>query len=301
MPDTPKPSASATSVTRFQGKQIRRAWHNGRWFFSVVDVVGLLTESAEPRRYWSDMKRRIRDEGFRELYAKCVQLKLPSADGKSYVTDTADTETLLRIIQSIPSPKAEPVKQWLAKVGTERLAELENPALAVDRAREYYSQRGYPPDWIEKRLQGIVIRQELTEEWKERGAEEGREFAILTDILNRGTFGLKVEEHKAFKNLKRHHNLRDSMTTLELALIAFAEASATELHQARDSQGFPALQEDVCDAGEVAGAARRDLEARTGRRVVSSENYRTLISSNRDTQRQLPAADRPADSTSHEP
>ena len=209
---------------------------------------------------------------------------MPAADGKSYVTDAADVETLLRIVQTIPSPHAEPVKQWLAQVGPERLAEMEDPSLAVDRARQFYVAQGYGDDWIEKCLQGIVIRQELTDEWHDRGAQEGREFAILTDVLHRGTFGIKTEEHKAVKNLKRRDNLRDSMTTLELVLTSLAEATATELHQARDSQGFDELHDDVHHAGSIAGATRDQIEAQSGRSVVSSENleppWRVLHSCN---------------------
>jgi hypothetical protein len=264
------------SVALFEDQAIRRAWHEGRWFFSVVDVVGLLSASAEPRRYWSDLKRRVRDEGFREVYAKCVQLKLPSPDGKLRQTDTADAQTLLRIVQSIPSPAAEKVKQWLATVGTERLEEIEHPERAFERARHLYTRQGYSADWIEKRLQGMVARQELTEEWQARGASEERDFAPLTDVLTSGAFGIGEAEHKAVKGLARHDNLRDSMTTLELALTTLAEATARVLHQTHNSQGAGALREDVREAGNVAGAARRDIEQRTGQQVVSAENYQTL-------------------------
>jgi hypothetical protein len=263
-------------VALFEDQAIRRVWHDGRWFFSVVDVVGLLSASAEPRRYWSDLKRRVRDEGFREVYAKCVQLKLPSPDGKLRQTDAADAQTLLRIVQSIPSPAAEQVKQWLATIGTERLEEIENPARAVERARELYLRQGYSADWIEKRVQGMVARQELTGEWRARGAHEEGDFAQLSEALASGAFGVGEAEHKAVKRLARHDNLRDSMTTLELALTTLAEATATVLHQAHNSQGTGALREDVREAGNVAGAARRDIEQRTGQQVVSPENYQTL-------------------------
>jgi hypothetical protein len=263
-------------VALFHDKAIRRVWHAGQWFFSVVDVVGLLSESAEPRRYWSDLKRRVQDEGFRELYARCVQLKMPAPDGKLRATDAADAETLLRLVQSIPSPAAEPVKQWLARMGTERLEEMEAPERALERARQYYAVQGYSADWIERRLQGIAARQELTDEWRSRGASEGGDFAHLSTILTTGAFGIREEEHKARKGLDRRHNLRDSMTSLELALTTLAEATASAIHQAHDSQGLPALRQDVREAGNVAGAARRDIEARTGQQVVSSENYQTL-------------------------
>lgn len=257
-------------------QQVRRVWHEKRWFFSVVDVIGLLTDAPKPRLYWADMKRRIQDEGFRELLAFCQQLKMRSPDGKQRLTDAADTETTLRIIQSIPSPKAEPFKQWLARVGTERLEELEDPSRAADRMRQLYKQCGYTDEWIDKRLQGIVTRDGLTTEWHERGAEEGREFAILTDILQRGTFDLTTEQHKGLKSLKKRDNLRDSMTGLELALTMLSEASATVLHQVHDSHGFGELQSDAHEAGEVGGAARKDIEERTGQSAVSRENYKTL-------------------------
>jgi hypothetical protein len=259
-------------------------WHEGRWWFSIIDVVAALTDSAAPSKYWSAMKARITDEGFRELSTNCRQLKMEAADGKQRLADAADTETLLRIIQSIPSPKAEPFKAWLARVGTERLAELDNPELAADRMRQLYRARGYSDEWIGQRLQGILVRDELTQEWRERGAEEGREFAILTDILSRGTFEISTAAHKQIKKLKTRDNLRDSMTTLELAFTMLSEAASASLHQAHDSQGFVELQGDAREAGEVAGGARRDLEARTGQPVVSAENYKTLTARERQAQ-----------------
>jgi DNA-damage-inducible protein D len=201
---------------------------------------------------------------------------MEAADGKQRLTDCADAATMLRIVQSIPSPKAEPIKHWLATVGAERLEEMENPSPAIDRARQYYLAQGYSAEWIDARLQGIVARDDLTAEWRERGAEEGREFAILTDTLSRGTFDLTTAEHKAVKALKKRHNLRDSMTPLELALTTLAELTATAIHQAHDSQGFMQLQSDTREAGDVAGSARRDIEARTKQPVVSPENYKTL-------------------------
>lgn len=274
--DVQEPAAVALFDDETDDERIRRAWHEGRWFFSVIDVVGVLTDAPKPRMYWADMKRRIQAEGFRELLAKCQQLKMPSADGKNYSTDAADAETMLRIIQSIPSPKAEPIKQWLARVGTERLAEMDNPALAVERARMEYLQKGYSDEWIERRLQSIAIREQLTDEWRERGARQERQFARLTTILHEGTFDVNVAEHKQIKSLKPRDNLRDSMTTLELLLTGLAEETAKTLHQARDSHGVSALQHDAHEAGEVGGAARRDIEQRSGRPVVSPENYRTL-------------------------
>ena len=256
---------------------IRRVFHDGRWFFSVIDVVGLLTDARIPRNYWSDLKRKLaQDEGFTELHAKIVQLKMETSDGKQRLTDAADAETIFRIIQSIPSPKAEPFKQWLAKVGRERLDEIEHPELAADRLRQQYRALGYSDEWIDRRLQGIVIRDELTNEWRGRGAQEGREFAALTDTLQRGTFDLSTSEHRQVKHIGQRQNLRDSMTTMELLLTALSEETARELHQARDSQGYGELHRDAGEAGEVGGAARRDIEARTGRPVVSGENFKTL-------------------------
>lgn len=257
-------------------RQIRKGWHDGRWFLSVIDAVGLLTGAPKPRQYWFDMKRRIHDEGFIEVSAKCRQLKLRAPDGKERLTECADTETLLRIVQSIPSPKAEPFKQWLAKVGTERLEEIEAPERAADRMRQLYKQRGYTDEWIRARLQSIVTRDELTEEWRERGAHEGREFAVLTEILHTGTFDVSTEQHKGIKALKKRENLRDNMTPLELALTILSETTATALHQTHDSQGMGDLSDDARRAGRVGGTARRDVEAEIGRPVVSAENAKTL-------------------------
>lgn len=209
------------------------------------------------------------------------QLKMLAADGKQRLTDAADTETLLRIIQSVPSPKAEPFKQWLARVGTERLEEVENPELAADRMRQLYRARGYSDEWIDRHLQGIVVRDELTAEWRERGAQDGRQFALLTDILSRGTFEVTTAEHKQIKQLKARENLRDSMTTMELLLTALSEETAKTLHQVHESHGLPALQSDAREAGGIAGATRRDIEAHTGQPVVSGENYRTLTARQR--------------------
>jgi len=267
--------------------QIRHVWHEGRWFFSVIDVVGMLTDASKPRMYWADMKRRIETEGFLEVLAKCQQLKMLAPDGKQRLTDAVDAEAMLRIVQSIPSQKAEPLKQWLARVGTERLQEMENPALAVDRLQREYRRLGYDEDWIGQRLLNIVTRDELTDEWQQRGAEEGRQFAVLTDTLHRGTFDVGVRDHQAVKHIGRTQNLRDSMTRVELALSTLAEATAAELHQTRDSQGFEELRSDTQEAGEVGGAARRDIEARTGHPVVSAENYKTLRQG-RMAARQLP-------------
>ena len=273
---------------------IRRAWHDGRWFFSVIDIVGLLTDAPKPRQYWFDMKRRVQDEGFREVSAEIRQLKLEAPDGKQRLTDAADAETILRLVQSIPSPKAEPFKRWLARVGTERLQEMEDPALAADRLRTEYERMGYSAEWIRARLKNVVVRDDLTIEWQERGAAEGREFALLTDTLSKGTFDLTTAEHKAVKSLKPRHNLRDSMTTLELVLTSLAEATATAIHQAHDSQGFGELRRDAHEAGNIAGSARRDIEAATGNPVVSPTNYQQLRTE-RQGELQPPLFGAPAD------
>jgi hypothetical protein len=258
------------------GRVIRREWHDGRWFFSVIDVIAVLTESAAPQQYWRDTKRRMAGEGWDETQEKILPLKMRAPDGKQRLTDAASEETILRIVESIPSPKAEPFKRWLARVGHERLQEMENPELAADRMRAHYRRLGYSDDWIDRRLQGILVRDELTQEWHERGAQEGKEFAALTDTLQRGSFDLTTAEHKMVKHIGPRQNLRDSMTTLELALTILAEETAKELHQAHDSQGYDELHEDTKEAGEVGGATRRDIEARTGRPAVSGENYKTL-------------------------
>ena len=214
---------------------IRRVWHDDRWFYSVIDVVGVLSEAPIPRLYWADMKRTVQAEGFVQLLEKIQQLRMPAADGKLRLTDAADEETLLRIIQSIPSPRAEPFKQWLARVGRERLDEMRDPRLAADRLQRLYRQQGYPEDWIDLRMQTILDRDELTGEWRERGAKEGREFAILTDTIHSGTFDIKTTDHKKLKSIKPRQDLRDNMTRLELALINLAEVASTELHRKRDS------------------------------------------------------------------
>ncbi len=257
-------------------ERVRRVWHDGRWFFSVIDVVGLLTDSVQPRYYWATLKKRLREEGAAQLLTNCQQLKMGAPDGKQRLTDSADAETLLRIIQSIPSPKAEPFKQWLARVGAERLEDLRSQRVAADSLRLLYRKRGYTDEWIEQRLQGITVRDELTTEWRERGADERREFAILTGILHTGAFDVSLDEHRAVKGLKKRDNLRDNMTSLELALTMLTEATSTAIHQARDSQGLMELQRDAGEAGAIAGATRLQIEERTGQPVVSEDNARTL-------------------------
>ena len=261
--------APEMSVALFQEKTVRRVWHEERWFFSVIDVIAVLTESPRPRKYWNALKTKLIFEGYVEVSQNMGQLKMEAPDGKMRLTDAA---TLLRIIQSIPSPNAEPFKRWLAEVGAQRLEEIDNPELLAERQRALYEAKGYPKNWIEARMRGIAIRNELTAEWRERGAREGIEYAILTNEIARASFDVDIGEHKATKGL-RHENLRDHMTPLELVITMVGEATATAIHQARDTQGFTRLAGDARDAGDVAGRTRRDIEAQTGRPVVSAENY----------------------------
>lgn len=260
------------SLVVFQDKKIRRIWHNNEWYFSVVDVVEVLTESPTPRQYWG----KVKDREFIELQLSpiWVQLKLPAADGKFYETDCANTESLFRIIQSIPSKKAEPFKQWLAKVGYERVQEIEDPELAQARMKELYRQKGYSDDWIEKRVRGIAIRQELTDEWKGRGVEEGKEFAILTNEISKATFGKTVEEYKEFKKLNKQ-NLRDHMTDLELIFTMLGERVTTEITKNKDTQGFPECKTAARKGGTVAGRARIDAEKEIGAPITAKENFLT--------------------------
>ena len=257
----------------FQDRTIRRILHEGQWFFSIVDIIAVLTESSIPRRYWSDLKIRLKEEGF-ELYEKIVHLKLPSPDGKYYETDCANTETLLRIIQSVTSPKAEPFKLWLAKVGHERIQEIENPELAQNRVKGYYEMKGYPPAWIEKRLRGIAIRQELTDEWKNRGAENEKDFAILTTEISKATFGKTVGEYKQFKGLsKSNQNLRDHMTDWELILNMIGEKATTDISITKDAKGIPELVSTAKEGGDIAKHTRTELEQKIGKPIVSDKNY----------------------------
>lgn len=258
--------------------RIRFVSYQGELWYSVVDVIGLLTDAPKPRMYWADMKRTIQGEGFRELLENIQQLRMVATDGKMRVTDAANEQTLLRIIQSIPSPRAEPFKQWLAQVGHAYLEENRQRLSAdeADRRRQEYEALGYSDKWINARLQGIVIRDELTDEWRERGVQDGIEVAILTDTLSDGTFDITTGRHRKVKNIGPRHKPRDSYTRMETLLMGIAEETSIGLHQAHDSQGFDELQSDAREAGEVAGNTRREYEARTGRKVVSSENYKTL-------------------------
>ena len=267
--------AEMIRVAVFEGKNIRKIIHEGGWWFAVIDIVEVLTGSSIPKRYWSDLKRKLAKEGYSELYEKIVQLKFAAADGKFYATDCADTETMFRIIQSIPSPKVEPLKRWLAKVGKERIDEIENPELSMERMKTLYEKKGYPKEWIDKRMRGIAVRQDLTDEWQNRGAGTSVEYAILTNEIMQGAFDLKVEDYKQVKGLVRE-NLRDHMTDIELILTMLAEATTTKLHRDRDSKGFKPLKKDAQEGGAVAGSTRRDIEKRSGKPVVTGENFKVL-------------------------
>ncbi len=268
-----------TAIKIFEQKKVRSVWNEEKqcWYFSIVDVVGILSETENPRRYWSDLKRKLKSEGMNELYEIIVQLKIPSEDGKLRQTDCADTQGILRIIQSIPSPKAEPFKRWLAKVGYERLEEIENPELAAARMREIYRQKGYSESWIEKRMRGIAVRDELTEEWKQRGVKEQKEYAILTAEISKATFGMTPSEYKDFKSLTDpKDNLRDHMTDLELIFTMLGEASTTEIARNKDAEGFKENEKAAKEGGKIAGDARFALEKKTKVKVSTKENYKEI-------------------------
>ena len=268
----------------FQDKKIRRIWHNNEWYFSVVDVVDALEASTIPKRYWSDLKVKLSMEGF-EPYDKIVLLKLPAEDGKLRDTDCANTKNMFRIIQSIPSPKAEPFKQWLAQVGYERVQEIENPELAQKRMKEIYKAKGYSDDWVEKRVRGIAVRDELTDEWGKRGVQEEKEFAILTAEISKATFGITPSEYQKFKGLKKE-NLRDHMNDLELIFSMLGERATTEIARTRDARGFVENKDAAVKGGNIAGEARKKLEDETRRNVINSENY--LDSPEKEKRKRLP-------------
>lgn len=260
----------------FQEKEIRRIWHKDEWWFSVINVVEVLSESKNPRRYWSDLKRKLKKEGYFQVYENIVQLKMVASDGKHYNTDAANTETMLRIVQSIPSPNAEPFKRWLARVGHERIQEIENPELAAERARQYYRELGYSEDWIAKRLQSVEIRGKLTDEWKERGVKEGIEYSILTAEISRATFGMAPKDYKAYKGLKRE-NLRDHMTDIELIFTMLGETATRNKAIEKDTKGFPENQAAAQEGGRAAGKALDAFEEETGQKVVSDQNFKQQI------------------------
>ncbi|MDP7179693.1 MAG: Bro-N domain-containing protein [Candidatus Woesearchaeota archaeon] len=256
----------------FQGKNIRRIYYNEQWYFSVVDIVEALTDSVDAKDYWYRLKKREFESSETELSTFCRQLKLLSADGKRYLTDCAHTKSMFRIIQSIPSKKAEPFKRWLAKVGYERVQEIEDPELAQKRMKELYKSKGYSDNWIEKRIRGIAIRDELTDEWDKRGVKTNKEYSILTAEITKATFDLTPKEYKDYKCLE-NQNLRDHMDDIELVLTMLGEATTTRFTKERDSQVFPKLKEDARDGGEVAGSTRKDIEQRLGKSVISNDNY----------------------------
>jgi DNA-damage-inducible protein D len=263
-----------SNIKLFESKQIRSEWNENeqQWYFSIIDIIEILTGSPRPRKYWNALKTKMIAEGFEELSQNMGQLRMEASDGKKYLTDVANAKTLLRIIQSIPSPKAEPFKRWLAQVGYERLEEIENPELATQRTRELYKAKGYPDDWIEKRMRSIAIREELTEEWKNRGLKEQVEYSILTAEISKATFGLTPSQYKKVKGLKSQ-NLRDHMTDLELIFSMLGEASTTAIVKTKNPKGFTQNKIVAKEGGTIAGNARKALELKTGENVVSSDNY----------------------------
>ena len=263
---------SKNSLVVFQGKKIRRTWYTEEWYFSVIDVVGVLTDTEDARNYWKVLKHRLIGEGGNEAVTNCNQLKLPAEDGKLRLTDCANTKNMFRVIQSIPSPKAEPFKQWLAQVGYERVQEIENPELAQKRMKGIYKAKGYSDDWIEKRVRGIAIRDELTGEWKKRGVETEKEFSILTAEISKATFGMTPREYKKFKSLKKE-NLRDHMNDLELIFSMLGERVSTEITRKEDAQGYAEVEGAAKRGGRVAGNARKETEQELDRPIASRENY----------------------------
>jgi hypothetical protein len=269
-----------TKIAIFKGKQIRKIIHNNEWWFSVIDIVEALTDSVNPRDYWYKMKIRVQDEEGFQPSTICRQLKLIAPDGKLRETDCANTEGMFRIVQSIPSPKVEPIKRWLARVGYERIQEIEDPELATKRTRILYKLKGYPDDWIEKRMRGIAIREELTDEWQKRGAKEKREYEILTAEISKASFGVTPSEYKKLKGLKRE-NLRDHMDDFELIFTMLGERSTTEIHRNENSQGISKLKNDANRGGRISGNARKELEKELGRSVVSKNNFKKLSENKR--------------------
>lgn len=259
-------------IALFQGKEIRKVVYQKEWWFSVVDVIAVLTDSTNPRDYWYKMKIRVQDEGGFQLSTNCRQLKLQAPDGKNRETDCSNTEGIFRIIQSIPSPKAEPFKKWLAKVGYERIQEIENPELATKRTRVLYKAKGYSDSWIEKRVRGIAIREDLTDEWRKRGVKHPKEYAILTAEISKAAFGLTPAQYKKYKGLQRE-NLRDRMTDLELIFSMLGEASTSEITKTTNKQGFSENKTATKEGGEIAGNARKQLERKTKKKIVTKKNY----------------------------
>ena len=271
----------------FEEKKVRTLWdgEHEKWYFSIADVIAVLTDSPNPRKYWSVLKTRLKAEGS-QLTTNCSQLKMQSADGKFYLTDVADTEQLFRLIQSIPSPKAEPFKLWLAQVASERLEEMQDPELSIDRALEQYMNLGYSENWINQRLKSIEVRKELTDEWKKRGLKEGVQFATLTDIITKAWSDKTTKEYKILKGLKKE-NLRDNMTNTELILNMLAEASTKDISAATNPKDFEESKKVAKQGGNVAKVARKELEAKTGKNVVTSLNAKTALQLNEDDKKKL--------------
>jgi DNA-damage-inducible protein D len=261
-----------TKISIFEGKQIRRIYLENKWWFSVIDIIAFLTDSKNSRDYWHKMKIREKNTSQVELSTICRQLKLTAPDGKKRETDCANTEGIFRIIQSIPSPKAEPFKLWLAKIANERIDEIENPELGMDRVKSIYEKKGYEKSWIDKRMRGISVRHSLTDEWTGRGAKKPIDYAILTNDIMQGAFNLKVQEYKQLKGIEKE-NLRDHMTDLELIIAMLGEATTTQITQQKNTQGLDKLRSDAKIGGAVAGRTRKDIEKQTGKKVVSKENF----------------------------
>jgi hypothetical protein len=265
-----------TTIKIFEQKQIRTSWNEDeeKWYFSIIDVIEVLTGTDRPRKYWNDLKTKLNNEGS-ELSEKIGQLKMQSADGKNYKTDVADTEQLFRLIQSVPSPKAEPFKMWIAKVARERIDEIEDPEIGIDRLLETYLRKGYSKEWINQRLKSIEIRKELTDEWEKRGVEKGQEFAILTNDITQAWSGFTTKEYKKHKDLKKE-SLRDNMTNLELVLNMLAEASTTEISKEKKPKTFAENRKIAKQGGTIAGNTRKEIEQKTGKNVVSNFNAKQL-------------------------
>jgi hypothetical protein len=270
------------AIKLFNNAKVRVLWDDEqeKWYFAIVDVIAILTESENPQVYWRVMKKRLTDEG-NETVTNCNALKMLAADGKMRMTDVADTEQLLRLIQSIPSPKAEPFKMWLAKVGNERINETQDPELTFERAMETYLKKGYSKDWINQRLKSIEVRKELTDEWEERGVKKGQEFAILTDEITKAWSGFTTKQYKSFKDLKKE-NLRDHMTNLELVLNMLAEATTTEISKEKKPETFTHSKKIAKQGGTIAGNTRKAIEAKSGRKIVTRENAKTLKGRNKE-------------------
>jgi hypothetical protein len=258
----------------FESNKIRRQIYNGEWYYSIIDIIEILTNSSRPRKYWDDLKKKLYAEGFSELSENIGQLKMVAKDGKLRKTDCANRETIFRLIQSIPSPNAEPFKLWFARLAEERIQEVIDPSLAIERARQTYLKKGYDEEWTNTRIKGIGARNALTNEWKNRGANT-KDYAILTDEISKGTFGITTQQHKTLKHLD-NQNLRDNMSAMELALMTLAEVTTTEIHKTNDSYGFVELKQDAKDGGEIASITRKNIEKKIGKSVLTSENSNTL-------------------------